>query len=393
MFSKKTVEGTLVKSHINKNKKYITNIFKNNKEVITWNSGLFSKVDAYGNIKKSNRSFVLDDIRSSYGIDFTLDIELEKDCLRQEKKRLKEGVENLTDCLEDNPNSEVNSIGLEKYKKELAKFVNRNKTYNMYCLRKKEFSFSRLNKLVASFLIVTNQVILNNGKFVYNLSNLDRCVFNIVTNFKSFDKLEQFHQRIFTKTYYIKVQDSKNIRKSGLGLKHALMNNKLLLHPAKIKFNNQYQNYIIKNTKKMTRNLNESDVKEILKALYEYRKNLGVEIESEALDKTIEVCDSFSYICSVAMYSNVDKIEQEIKKAKLKKLGIKKSNSRKVAEIFYNLFHGKFVTKDDLEKNYITKDVIEKNYVTNEVLKSDYVSKEKFDRLQKDFISYKNSHK
>ena len=143
--------------------KYIRNIFKNVETQISWNISLPFRINKNGKIKKNLKSKVLDDIRNSYGIDLTLEIELEKEALNIEKERLKSTINNLK--------SKNDKENLVRYKNTLSRFLNRNDTYNKYSLRRKKFNYNNLDRMVASFLIVTGQVEYGRNLFLLHLQD------------------------------------------------------------------------------------------------------------------------------------------------------------------------------------------------------------------------------
>lgn len=248
--------------------KFVRTIFRSNKYSLSWNIALPFRVTKQGRIKSESRGRVIDDLRNSYGIDLTQDIELEDNAIKKEENKLRNSISMLKESLESNPKDTACSILLDKYKKRLYKLLNRNDTFNKYYLRKKKFKYAGLERLVASFLLVTGQVTYNN-KYIFNIGK-DAKFFK-VNNYKSFDTREPFNQKIFDTTYYISASDAKFIKKAKWTLTQFLRETPNALKSSSIKFNKMYKDCLLTKINKMYPLVRDEDAVAILSSLYEYR--------------------------------------------------------------------------------------------------------------------------
>lgn len=375
--------------------KYIRNIFKNVETQISWNLSLPFRINKNGKIKKNLKSKVLDDIRNSYGIDLTLEIELEKEALNIEKERLKSTINNLK--------SKNDKENLVRYKNTLSRFLNRNDTYNKYSLRRKKFNYNNLDRMVASFLIVTGQVEYSRNGYTFVIDKPG--YFHKVTDFKSFDKKETFYQKVFNNTLYIKAVDLKSIEAKNCSLTKFLNKGKLLKNST-IKYNRMYKGYILSKIKKMSVLLTEDDTKAILKALYDFKLLLTLHDKKDFEDRVRNSFNSF-----------VELFQKEENKSALRKAikgcfpGSRLKN--KQIDNFLSCFKGYLSTyfisidslservKKEIGNKYVLKSeldsIIKEKIKDNYVLKSDldgiikeriegkYVLKSEFEKLKKRF--------
>lgn len=271
------------KEKITKGKVCFCIVPKNNLDVISvklklnkdnikdiWNLSIPSKIESSGKIKRKNNECVLDSIYTSYGIDLTKNIKLEPNCIKSRKKYLKERIQDLKYDI-----GKQNNI-LNKYKKELSILLNSNKIFNKYTLRKKKFNYLNLEKLLASFLLITKQVILKDKKFIYKFN---KGLFINVRNFKSYNCKEPFIQRVFSNTLVFKKQILKSLKEKSLA--DILTSYDIKTSPVAI--NNMYQDVIYRRVTKVASYISEADAKKVLKALYTYYKQLTYKFTQEDL--------------------------------------------------------------------------------------------------------------
>lgn len=413
--STRTINGCIYSTKSYNN--FIRNIFKGKETTLSWNISLPFRIGKKGNIKENSCNKAIDDVRNSYGIDLTAYIELEPDAIAREKDRITEIIKN-----------NVSDSKVEKYRKRLAKFLNRNDTFNKYYLRRRKLRIDIVEKLIASFLLITKQIEYSKEKekYVFNLGRFG--TFYKVNDFKSYDKQEPFYQKVFTDTYYIKAKDVRDIKKSKTPLLQFLKENPNALEKSNIKFNERYKEYILNKTKKLSLLLSKQDAREILKAIYNAKVILKIcetkefedkinssftsfvelfqkEENKSALRKAIKGCfpgsrlknkqiDNFlacfkGYLSTY--FISIDSLNERVKK----EIGNKYVLKTDLASILKEKIKDNYVLKSELEKTI--KERIKDNYVLKselgglikEKIKDNYVLKSELEKIIKERIEEK----
>lgn len=375
--------------------KCVAHEFKTTKgNVLFWNFKLPYLINKNGSIESRNKRKVLDDIRCSFGIDLTCDLDkvTDKD-LYDKKHKLIEGLSILKDNVYSGHNDDTTEYGIKIYSKNLKKFRNRNSTYNKYEIRKDRFDFSELERLVASFLLITGQVCLNKGRFEY--AEIENARLVKVNHFKSYDRLEPFYQRVFTRSFVIRAENKRILKLAKCPLKNAIQNIDNLLVKSKNKFNQMYERLIVKKTKDLAPLLRESDIIEILKSVYNYgttAKKIAVTNDLNSIEEGIAYLHSGIKLCRLGKYSEASKkVKKFLASRKVKKY------KESIASLLYFL-GDKVVTKEEVEENYVKKKELVCNYITREELALNYVSREELakkdmeiEKLKKELILVKQN--
>lgn len=275
-------------------------------DIIMWKNKLPFYINATGSIKRHNYGNILDILRECYGIDLTREVKVNKADIFNRNKYLKDRISDLKNS---DLSKEVNKVGLEKYKKELATLKNRNTTYNLYVLRKQAFDNKRLERWMAAFLIVTGQVKYIEKDKKYKFYVTVGRYFKVMKP-KSYDRDHFFFQKIFRRVYRVEANDRNNMRR---GLTEALSNNPNILKKTSVEYNLMYGSVMYSKIKKMASLIRDNDAKLILRSLYDYVKSINGYTEKE--DK--EYLDG-----------SIEKIRKSFKlRSSGKKIDIKEANS------------------------------------------------------------------
>lgn len=229
--------------------------------IIMWKNKLPFYVTKAGAVKRYDYGNILDTLRECYGIDFTREVKVNKADIFNRNKYLKDRISDLKNS---DLSKEVNKVGLEKYKEELATIKNRNTTYNLYDLRKQAFDNRKIERWLAAFLIITGQVRYVKDK--YEFSDSIGRYFKVMKP-KSYDRDHFFFQKIFRKVYRIEANDRRNMRK---GLTEALKKNPNILKKTSIEYNLMYGAVMYSKIIKMASLIKDNDAKLILRSLYDY---------------------------------------------------------------------------------------------------------------------------
>ena len=369
-----------------------------NKQKMFWNFRIPLYITPKGNIKEKNYNKVLDNVRSSFGIDLT---KLEKSIIDDDSiLRLKENLSNkIKDIKEEIKENKRNATKVEKLNKELEKAVyesntlkNKNNTLIKYELRRKYLEGYSIERYLASFLLVTGQVVYDEKarKYVYNYfgNSVDEGLFTIVSEYKSYNKKEPFTQLVFSYLYDIpakyrnKFKNNRWTLKQGIKNERSLKNNKKIFKKIPIKYNLMYSKYLLNKVLKISKVLSIEDTEDILISLYEFKMSL---INKDKEDKNLQLINVMSNWINVFSLCLREDIDKPTFKNKVKKL-FEDNNSFKL--IYKNIFKFKglfsnyFVTKKSFND---FKDFVENNYITNKKVKEDYVAKTYFEEKVKEY--------
>lgn len=375
--NKKLIKADVVDVKVkDKTSQLILNPF--NSGIILWNNRLPFYVTKKGTIKKYNYENILDTLRECYGIDLTKDIKVTKSDILDRVKYLKDRI---SDLKKSDLSKKLNENILEKYKKELATIKNRNTTYNLYYLRKKSFNTKGIEKLLASFLIITGQVIYKKGKYKF-YDNVGR-YFKVLKP-KSYDKDNIFFQKVFKKVFKIESADRK---KMNNGLSEYIIKNPNILKITSIEYNLMYSFVMYNKIKKMASLLKDNDTMLILKSLYEYKdalNNIREEEDNKYLNNSInKIKESFNL-----------RGEGKIKQSNLlfkrtmntKFLKVLKNNWDVNIEVLIDVLSPYFILtskynkdifklKQSIKENYYSKEEVDKKYISREEVERCYVKK------------------
>lgn len=328
-------------------------ILSKDNTMLFWNTSLLSCIDENGIIKRNFKEKALDSLYKSYGIDLTKEIKLSDSSIIDEKKYLIARINDLkSNNYSESRNPSLIAKELKLYQAKLSKFKNSNNTYNRYVLRKKKFDYSCLEKLIASFLVTTGQVVFKNSKYVYK-DNVGR--FYKVIKSKSYDILEPFYQKVFTKTYRIGYKD-KGI---DVPFTNKLLNRNILIK-THLKYNLAYPCLIYSKIIKLSKSLRESDARQILKSLYEYKESKLANLKGKENYYVQEKLYNISKGICYAKNGNYREAKRIIKKSlNTKFIKSFKNDLDTNLKMLIGICGEFFYTKKEVEDNFVAKDKIE----------------------------------
>lgn len=411
MINKKT-EDAIVEGYISnvKNTPEYVRMVLNSKESkpFTWNFTLPLKIDNKGCLKKDSEKSILDDLRCSFGLDLTKDIKITDGDIEKEKQNIKENIKSLSKELKSTGNKEKKKeilSKIEKQKLNLVKFKKRNSTYNKYVLRKRKYNYYNLERLLASFLFITRQVIYKNKKFIYEW---DKGFFFKITKFNSYNKMQPFYQQVFTKLLYLKASERNLILSERTTFLNSVEKASSFFSESTIEFNTMYPKYLYDKVHNFAKLLSNEAVTEILKAVYNYRKKIELDKDkedSELIKETskefidsVHERDDYKMNSTIKLMFSSDFVKRMRKKKYRDKLiewlqkELGEKTEKKVIARVTKILEG-YTSKEEVAKNYISKEEVAKNYVTKEEVSNNYVTKEELARVRKELELVKQENK
>lgn len=389
MVNKKT-EDAIIEGYISnvKNTPEYVRMVLSSKELksFTWNFTLPLKVDSKGCLKKGSEKSILDDLRSSFGLDLTKDIKVTDEDIEKEKQNIKENIQALTKELKSTDNKEKKKeilLKVEKQKLNLAKFIKRNSTYNKYVLRKRKYNYYNLERLLAAFLFITRQVIYKNKKFVYEWY---KGFFFKITKFNSYNKMQPFYQQVFTKLLYLKASERNLILSDRTTFLNSVEKAGSFFSESTIEFNTMYPKYLYDKVHNFAKLLSNEAITEILKAVYNYKKKIEEDKNKEDSDSLHITAKSIA--SSVDENNDYDSIDSEIKNIFNSGFSkrMKKKKNRKIFLRWLQKELGEKIEKkviarvNKILEGYISKEEVAKNYISREEVSKNYISKEEFNK-------------
>lgn len=374
---KEAIKDGIVKTIESKGKNYFKFYIQTGlkEKFIPWYLSIPFRILNTGIISKNNRKLVVKDLRESFGIDLTKDVEIKKSDVEDREKNLINQIELSKEGLYDADtklSKEMHSIILKRNKIKLAKLKNRNLTYNKFELRNSNYDNKNLERILAAFLILTRQVTFKNGKYIHLF---DEGTFVKVSDVKSFDvKSKNFYQRIFPKVLNFKAKDFKYIKENSF--QELIRRRKI--PPIRIKFNNMYYKVMYKRILKLSTYISLQDACAILKSLYKYKeetKNVCSERDRKVINKRLNYLEE-----SFIKYKegNVKEAKKLFSKACNQKDKVFKKNAEAVLfgmtccfmsvaylkENYYNKeeVNKRFISREEVYEKFISKEEVEKNY-------------------------------